>query len=149
MNIVRWDPFGELDTIHDELNRLFGRTFGAVEPSRQPVRGGWMPALDVFETDDRYVAKMDLPGIEPDDVEVAIDDATLTVSGHREFERETDEQGYHRVERRYGSFTRSIALPQTVDAEKVEASFDRGVLTITIAKTAKAKTRRVEIRDVA
>lgn len=149
MNIVRWDPFGELETIHDELNRLFGRTFGPIEPGRQTVRGTWMPALDVFETDDKFVAKMDLPGVDRDDVEVSIDDSTLTVSGEREFERETDEKGYHRVERRHGSFTRSIALPQTVDADRVEATFDRGVLTVEIAKVAKAKARKVDIRAVA
>lgn len=149
MDIVRWDPFGELTSIQDELNRLFGRTFGIAEPSRRSAQGGWMPALDVFETEDKLVAKMDLPGIDPDQVEVSIDDATLTITGSREFERETDEQGYHRVERRFGSFARSIALPQTIDAEKVEASFDKGVLTVEIAKSEKTKTRRVEVKAVA
>ena len=132
MDIVRWDPFGELDSIHDELNRLFRRSFGAIEPSRRTVANGWMPALDLFETDDKVVARMDLPGIDPKDVEVSVEDASLTVTGSRKFEQETDEEGYHRVERRFGSFTRTIALPASADADRVEATFNRGVLTIEI-----------------
>ncbi|MFM8944630.1 MAG: Hsp20/alpha crystallin family protein [Actinomycetota bacterium] len=149
MDIVRWDPFGELDSIHDELNRLFRRSFGAIEPTRRTVANGWMPALDLFETDDKVVAKMDLPGIDPKDVEVSVEDASLTVTGSRRFEQETDEQGYHRVERRFGSFTRSIALPASADADRVEATFSRGVLTIEIAKTEKARARKVAVKDVA
>ena len=144
-DLVRWDPFSDLVSIQDELNRLFGRTFGS-ELTRRSAAGSWMPALDVFETQDKLVAKMDLPGVDPKEVEVSVEDSTLTVSGTREFTQETDEQNYHRVERRYGQFSRSITLPQTVDAEKVEASFDKGVLTIDIPKTEKARPKRIEVR---
>ncbi len=144
--LVRWDPFRDLVSIQDELNRLFGRTFAGVETTRPAATGSWMPSMDVYETEDEIVAKLELPGIEPDDVEVAVEDSTLTVSGSRAFANEVREESYRRVERRYGSFTRSITLPQTVDAEKVRAAFDKGVLTIEVPKVERAKPRKIEIK---
>jgi HSP20 family protein len=143
--LVRWDPFRDLVSIQDELNRLFGRTFTGSESMRPAASGSWMPAMDVFETEDRIVATLELPGIEPKDVEVSVEDSTLTVSGTRDFTSETNEENYHRVERRYGSFTRSISLPQTVDMEKVGARFDKGVLTIEVPKVERAKPKKIEI----
>jgi HSP20 family protein len=105
-----------------------------------------MPAMDVFETEGAIVAKLELPGIEPGDVEVSVEDSTLTVSGKRELSSETNEENYHRVERRYGSFTRAITLPQTADVEKVSASFDKGVLTIEVGKTERSKPKKIEIK---
>jgi HSP20 family protein len=151
-DITRWDPFRDLVSIQDELNRLFGRTFGseprpgAAELTRAGATGSWVPPLDVFETGDKLVVKVELPGIEPDDVEVSVEDSTLTVSGSREFHQETEEQNYHRIERRYGAFSRSLRLPQTADAENVDARFDKGVLTIDIPKREEAKPRRIEIK---
>ena len=144
--LVRWDPFRDLVSIQDELNRLFGRTFTGGESMRPSAGGAWMPAMDVFETEDKIVARLELPGIEPNDVEVAVEDSTLTVSGKREFSSETNEENYHRVERRYGAFTRSIALPQTADVEKVDASFDKGVLTIEMPKVERAKPKKIQIK---
>lgn len=144
-DIVRWDPFANLETIQDELNQLFGRTFGRLEPLRRGD-GGWMPALDVFETESEIVAKVDLPGIDPKDVEVTVEDGMLTVKGSRASESETEDRGYHRIERRYGSFARSIGLPSSADAGKVDATFDRGVLTIRVAKTPASQARRIEIK---
>jgi len=146
--LVRWDPFRDLVGIQDELNRLFGRTYSGGEPMRPSAAGAWMPAMDVFETEDTIVAKLELPGIEPGDVEVAVEDSTLTVSGKREFETETNEENYHRVERRYGSFSRSIALPQTADVEKVSARFDKGVLEIRVPKAEREKAKKIEIEAV-
>jgi HSP20 family protein len=144
--LVRWDPFRDLVSIQDELNRLFGRTYTGGEALRPTAAGAWMPAMDVYETGDTIVAKLELPGIEPGDVEVAVEDSTLTVSGKREFE--TNEENYHRVERRYGSFTRSISLPQTADVEKVNARFDKGVLQIEVPKSERAKPKKIEIEAV-
>jgi HSP20 family protein len=144
--LVRWDPFRDLVSIQDELNRLFGRTFTGGESLRPTATGSWMPAMDVYETDSSIVAKLELPGIEPGDVEVSVEDQALTVSGTREFPSETNEQNYHRVERRYGSFTRAIALPQTADVEKVSASFDKGVLTVEVPKLERAKPKKIEIK---
>jgi HSP20 family protein len=143
--LVRWDPFRDLVSIQDELNRLFGRTFAGGESMRPTATGAWMPAMDVFETEDEIVAKLELPGIEPNEVEVQVEDSTLTVSGKREFSSETNEENYHRVERRYGAFTRSIALPQTADVEKVAAKFDKGVLTVEVPKVERAKPKKIEI----
>jgi HSP20 family protein len=144
--IVRWDPFRDLVSIQDELNRLFGRTFAGVEPTRQTAAGSWMPSMDVYETDDKIVATVELPGIDPKDVEVEVENSTLTVSGSREFSSEVKEENYHRIERRYGSFSRAIALPQTVDTDKVAASFDKGVLTVEVPKIEKAKPKKIQIK---
>jgi HSP20 family protein len=144
--LVRWDPFRDLGSIHDELDRLFGRTFDGVEPRHVAAAGSWMPAMDVYETDDKIVATFDLPGIEPGDVDVSVEDSTLTVSGKRETSNEVKEENYHRVERRYGSFTRSLALPQTADTENVEARFDKGVLTVEVAKAEKARPKKIQVK---
>jgi HSP20 family protein len=143
--LVRWDPFRDLVSIQDELNRLFGRTFGGVEPMRPGASGSWMPSMDLYETQDKIVAKLDLPGIDPGDVEVSVEGSTLSVSGKREFVTETDEENYHRVERRYGSFTRAITLPQTADTEKVVATFDKGVLTVEVPKVEEAKPKKIRV----
>ncbi len=144
--IVRWDPFRDLVSIQDELNRLFGRTFSGFEPLRPAAAGAWMPSMDVYETDDKVVANVELPGIDPADVEVSVEDSTLTISGKREFSSEIDEESYHRIERRYGAFSRSITLPQTVDTDKVEARFDKGVLTVEVGKTEKAKPKKIAVK---
>lgn len=145
--LVRWDPFRDLVSIHDELNRRFGRTFDGTESLRPTAAGSWMPSMDVVETEDRIVATLELPGIEPEDVEVSVEDSTLTVSGSREFSDEVKEENVHRLERRYGSFTRSIRLPQTVDTDGVEASFDKGVLTIEVPKVEQAKPRKIQVKE--
>jgi HSP20 family protein len=119
--LVRGDPFRDLVSIQDDLSRLFGRSDTGAEPMRRTTSGSWMPSMDVFETEDRIVAKLELPGIEPDAVEVSVEDSTLTISG---------------------SFTRSITLPQTVDTEKVEAAFDRGILTVEVPKVERRSRRR-------
>jgi HSP20 family protein len=143
--ITRWDPFRDLVSIRDELNRLFGRTYDGEDPTRSIESGNWVPALDVYETPDKVVATVELPGIEPKDIEVAIEDSTLLVNGSREFSQQRDEQNFHRIERRYGTFSRAIRLPDTADAERVEARFDNGVLTIEGPKREEAKPRRIEV----
>jgi HSP20 family protein len=148
-DITRWDPFQDLDSIQDELNRLFGRTFSGSDKTRPGVAGGWMPALDVYETADKVVVSAELPGLEPKEVEVSVEDSTLTIRGQRRFEQETDEQNYHRIERRYGSFARSIRLPQTADADTIEARFDKGVLKIEVPKREEAKPKRIEVKATA
>ena len=144
--LVRWDPFRDLVSIQDELNRLFGRTFSGVEPLKASASGTWMPSMDVFETEDRIVATLELPGIDPDAVEVAVEDSTLTVRGAREFADEVKEEHVHRLERRYGAFARAITLPQTADTEKVEARFDKGVLTIEVPKVERARAKKIQVK---
>lgn len=105
-----------------------------------------MDAGDGYETDDKVVATLELPGIDPADVEVVVSDSTLTVTGKREFSSEAKEENYRRIERHYGTFTRAVTLPQTADPERIEATFDRGVLTIEVAKAEKARPRKVQVK---
>ena len=145
-SLVRWDPFRDLVSIQDELSRLFGRTFGGSEVLRPSAGADWTPSMDVYEAEDQIVATLELPGIEPDNVDVSVEDSILTISGRREFSDEVKEESYHRVERRYGSFTRAITLPQTADTEKVNADFDNGVLTIEVGKAEKAKPKKIQVK---
>jgi HSP20 family protein len=146
MAIVRWEPFRELSTLQNEMNRLFNTAFDAPAPGN----GGsalrrWMPAMDLVETDDHFVLRADLPGVNEDDVKIEFEDGTLTVSGERKAEHESKNEGYYRVERAFGSFSRSLTLPQGVDAEAVTAHFDHGVLEVRIPKPEQRKPRRIEI----
>jgi HSP20 family protein len=142
----RWDPFRDLLSIQNELNRLFGRTYAGGDPGTGST-GSWVPPLDVYESRDRFVVAVELPGIEPDDVEVSVEDSTLTIRGQRElFYKDASDDGFRRIERRYGQFTRTLTLPATADAEKVEASFDKGVLTIEVPKREEAKPRKITVK---
>jgi HSP20 family protein len=145
MAISRWDPFRDLMSIQNELNQLFGRTYGGEAGER--VRGAaWAPPLDVHETADRFVITVELPGLGPDDVEISVEDNVLTLSGERRFYDERSENDFHRIERRFGSFARTLTLPSTADAEGIEASFDAGVLTISVPKREEAKPRKIEVK---
>jgi HSP20 family protein len=146
MAIVRWEPFRELSTLQSEMNRLFNSAF---DTPTGPGNGGaarrWMPAMDLVETKDDFVLRADLPGMTEDDVKIEFEDGTLTISGDRKSEHETKNEGYYRVERAYGSFSRSLTLPQGVDPERVSASFDKGVLEVRVPKPEERKPRRIEI----
>ena len=143
MALVRWDPMRELDSLQGDMNRLFDRFF----EGRAPNGGGrrWIPAMDLVETHDALVLRGDLPGMSEEDVEIEIKDNVLTVSGERKAQHEEKGEGYHRVERAFGSFSRSLSLPRGVEADKIAASFDNGVLEVRIPKPAEAKPTRVEI----
>jgi HSP20 family protein len=143
MAIVRWDPIRELDSLQGDMNRLFDRFFEGRAPNGGARR--WIPAMDVVETQDHLVLRGDLPGLSEDDVDIEIKDNVLTISGERKAEREQKGEGYHRVERAFGSFSRSLTLPQGVDAERVDAKFDNGVLEVRVPKPAEAKSTRVQI----
>jgi HSP20 family protein len=145
MTIVRWEPLRELGTLQNEMNRLFNTVFDAPAPANSGTLRRWMPAMDLVETDDHFLLRADLPGLSEDDVKIEFEDGTLTVSGERKAEHESKGEGYVRVERAVGSFSRSLTLPQGVDAEAVTASFDRGVLEVRIPKPEERKPRRIEI----
>jgi HSP20 family protein len=143
--VERWDPFRDLMSIQNEINRLFGRTYGGAE-SGTGATGTWVPPLDVFESQDKYVVAVELPGIEPGDVEVSVEDSTMTIKGHREFfYKDANDESFRRIERRYGQFTRTLTLPTTADVEKVDAKFDKGVLTIEVPKREEAKPRKITV----
>ena len=146
MAIVRWEPFREFTTLQNEMNRLFNTVFDAPAPGN----GGstmrrWMPAMDLVETEDHFVLRADLPGMKEDDVKIELEDGTLTVSGERKAEHESKNEGYYRVERAFGAFSRSLTLPKGTDAERVAASFDRGVLEVRIPKPEERKPKKISI----
>ena len=145
MTIVRWEPLRELNSLQSEMNRLFDTVFEHPSRASGNVLRRWMPAMDLVESADHFVLRADLPGMSEEDVNLEFEDGTLTVSGERKSEHEEENEGFHRVERSFGAFSRSLTLPQGVDADAVTASFDRGVLEIRIPKPEQRKPRKIEI----
>jgi HSP20 family protein len=143
MALVRWDPIRELDSLQGDMNRLFDQFFDGRASNATSRR--WVPAMDLVETEDHLVLRGDLPGLTEEDVDIEIKDNVLTVSGERTAQHEDTAEGYHRVERSFGSFSRSLTLPHGVEPEKVEAKFENGVLEVEIPKPAEAKSTRVQI----
>jgi HSP20 family protein len=144
MAMSRWDPFRDLMSIQSELNQLFGRTFGG---EGERVRGAdWVPPLDVHETSDRFVITVELPGLGPEDVDISVEENVLTLTGERRFYSDRSDDEFHRIERRYGTFVRSLTLPATADASAIETSFDAGVLTVTVPKREEAKPRKIQVK---
>jgi HSP20 family protein len=146
MALIRWEPVAELNSIQNEMNRLFNTFFEQPAPGRG--NGGarrWMPAMDLVETADHYVLRADLPGLSDEDVNVQLEDNMLTISGERKAEHGSEQEGYYRLERAFGAFSRSLTLPDGVEPDGVQADFDRGVLEIRIPKPAQKKPRQVQI----
>ena len=143
MALVRWDPVRELDSLQGDMNRLFDRFF------ERPGNGGadrrWIPAMDLVEKDDHLELRADLPGMSEDDVHIEIKDGVLTISGERTAEEEETREGYRRFERAFGRFTRSVALPDGIDANDVQANFENGVLEVRIPKPKETEPTRVQI----
>jgi HSP20 family protein len=146
MNIVRWDPFREIDGIQARLNRMFGdRPFRTFEGEEAPF-ADWAPAVDIQETDKEYVVKADLPEVKREDVKVEFEDGVLTVEGERKIEKEEKDKKFHRVERAYGKFVRRFALPTEVDGGHVSAEFKEGVLNIHLPKAINAKAKAIAVK---
>jgi len=146
MSIVRWEPMRELSSLQAEMNRLFNTVFET--PSTGGGDGGlrrWVPAMDLVETTEHFVLRADLPGMSEGDVKIEIEDGVLTVSGERKAEEETAQEGYYRIERSFGSFSRSLTLPKGVNTDNVVANFDRGVLEVRIPKPEQVKPKRISI----
>ena len=144
MALVRWEPMPELTTLQTEMNRLFNTFFDEGGNGRERGRR-WAPAVDLFEREDSLVLKADLPGLGEDDVKIEVRDNVLTISGERQAEFGDKQNGYYRVERAFGSFSRSLTLPEGVDADRIGASFRNGVLEVTIPKPEQKQPRRIEI----
>jgi HSP20 family protein len=143
MALVRWEPMRELNALQGEMNRLFNSFFD--EEGGNGARRRWAPAVDLVEREDSLLLKADLPGLSEDDVQIEVRDNILTISGERNAEHEDKQNGYYRVERSFGRFSRSLQLPSGVDPGGIQASFDRGVLAVTIPKPEERKPRRIEI----
>ena len=142
MTVVRFEPLRELSSLQSEMNRLFNTVFDT--PNAGATRR-WVPAMDLVETDDAFVLRADLPGMTQDDVKLEVEDSVLTVSGERKAEHEAQQEGFYRLERAFGAFSRTLTLPKGVQADAVTASFANGVLEVRIPKPEQTKPRRIEI----
>jgi HSP20 family protein len=143
MALIRWEPVRELQTIQHEMNRLFGSYFDSPGDGESVRR--WVPAMDLVEEGDHFVLRADLPGVSEDLLSIELEDNVLTISGERGSVREERKDGYYRLERAAGPFSRSLTLPEGIDPESIEANFDNGVLTVRIPKPEERRPRRVAI----
>ena len=136
MSVTHSDPLANLRFFEDAFNRLL---------SEPRASRPWSPAVDIFETEDELVLKADVPEVELKDIDVRVENQTLTLSGERKFEKDDNSKGFHRIERSYGSFVRSFAVPNTFDTDKIGAGFKNGVLTVTLPKKETAKPRQLKV----
>src|SRR6201987_839712 len=141
--LTRWDPFREFSTLQDRMNRLFQQSYGDREEAL--TTSTFAPAVDVYEDEHNVTLKIEVPGIDEKDIDVRIENNTLSVHGERKFEKEEKEENYRRVERQYGSFTRTFTLPNTGNPEQVSADYDKGVLKVKFAKKAEAKPKQIKV----
>jgi HSP20 family protein len=145
MPIVRWDPFQELNLITSRMNRLFQDTYGQGSTEENLTTSSFVPPVDIYEDEHNITLKIEVPGIEQKDIDVRLENNTLTVRGERKFEKEEKEENFHRVERRYGSFFRAFTLPSTVDPDSVSADYDNGLLKIKLGKKAEARPKQIKV----
>ena len=153
MAIVRWDPFREFTHLPDRISRVFSDAYGhlgsGVDESLM-TSGTWLPPVDVFQNDDKeLVLKAELPDMSREDIEITVDNSTLTIKGEKKLSSEVKEEHFHRMERRYGTFSRSFSLPRTVDPTKVAAEYKNGVLTLRLPLREEAKPRQIKVEVAA
>lgn len=146
MSIIRWKPFHEAEVLQREMNRFFSDYWGGRTPAEEVITGSWTPAVDIFEDADHFQVAVALPGLTQSDVKVNIENNVLTISGERKLENEDKRDKYTRIEQFYGSFTRTFTLPNTIDAGKVEAKMDKGVLLVTLPRREETKPRAIEVK---
>src|SRR5438552_18800692 len=147
MSINRYDPFRDLRTLQQEVNRLFTGNLPRSFDDEGIARGAWSPSVDIYENKDHIVLEAELPGMKLEDFDLSVENNVITLRGERQFEKKDESDIYHRVERSYGSFTRSFTLPQTVSAEGATADYSNGVLRVTLPKREETKARRIEIKS--
>lgn len=145
MSITRYNPFQQVQFLQDEINRLFSTNASAAWDDQGLGRGVWNPHVDIYENKDQIALEVELPGMNKEDIQLSFENNVLTLSGERRFEKKAEEQNYHRVERVYGTFTRSFTLPNTVSGEGITAEYRNGVLYLSLPKKEEVKARRIEI----
>ena len=143
--LTRWDPLRTTATLQDRMNRLLRESLNPEGPEEALTTTGFAPPVDVYEDEHDFTLKIEVPGVEERDIDVRIENNTLIVHGERKFEKEEKEENYRRVERQYGSFTRSFTLPNSVDPGQVSAHYDKGVLKINLGKKAEAKPKQIKV----
>jgi len=146
MALIRWDPFREMSSLQERMNRLLAdyRTrspFGEEEMAQ----GAWIPAVDIYETKESIVLNVELPGVTKEDIALEVKDSTLTIKGEKKLEKNVKEENFHRMERTYGAFTRAFTLPSTVQQDKVKAKFRDGILEIMLPKAEEAKPKQIKV----
>jgi HSP20 family protein len=142
--ITRFDPFREINALHNAMTRAL-QTAGASTGDELTTTGSFVPAVDIYEDENSISLRLEVPGMKQDDLDIRLENNTLTVRGERKFEKEEKEENFHRIERRYGTFTRSFTLPNTVDTESVSADYKDGVLEIRLAKRAETKPKQIKV----
>jgi HSP20 family protein len=147
MAITRWDPFREVVALQNRMNSLFGNLNNETE--NPLTTASFVPAVDVYEDEKKVVLKLEVPGIEEKDLDVSVENHTLTVKGERKFEKEEKEENFHRIERRYGSFYRAFSLPSTVDTENIAAKYEAGVLKLELKKKPEAQPKQIKVNIAA
>lgn len=146
MNLVRWNPFRELDDVSNRLNAIFGRIPPGVEPGREMLAvSDWTPSVDISETDTAYLIKGEIPGVKKEDIKVTIEKGMIIMRGERRHEKEEKGEKFHRIERSFGSFMRSFRMPEDADESRVKAEFKDGMISVTLSKSEKAKNKPKEI----
>ena len=141
--LTRWDPFREFSTLQDRMNRMFRDSYGDREEAL--TTSTFAPPVDVYEDEHNVILKIEVPGIEEKDLDVRVENNTLTVHGERKFEKEEKEENFRRVERQYGTFTRSFTLPNTVDTDSIQANYEKGILKLQLAKKSEAKPKQIKV----
>ncbi len=144
MDITRWDPLRDITNLRDEIDRLFDSFFGRT-PAMVEREMMWYPAINLEETEDKFIVKAELPGMSKEDIKVQVTEDGILISGERKFEKEEKGKTYHRVEMAYGKFQRAIAFPAPVEPDKAKASYKDGILVIEVPKSEKAKPKEIEI----
>lgn len=146
MTITRYDPFRDLRNLQEEVNRLFTGNVGRSFDDEGIARGSWSPSVDIYENKDQIVLEAELPGMKREDFDLSVENNIITLRGERHFLKKDETDNYHRVERAYGSFTRSFTLPNTVSGEGASADYRNGVLRVTLPKREETKARRIEVK---
>jgi HSP20 family protein len=145
-DLVKWEPFWEVSRLRREMDHLWEDFFGPGPRAMRPWTEEWLPAVDVAETSDKVTVKAEVPGMDPKEIDLSLVGDLLTIKGEKKSEREEQKESYHMVERSYGSFSRALRLPAAVDADKIEARYDKGVLTITCPKKEEVKPRAITVK---
>ena len=147
MAIVRWEPFRDLMSLQERMNRMFDESYRGRQSAGEEwaLGGSWAPAVDIYEQNGSIVLQAELPGLDPKDVDVRVENNVLTLRGQRKLDETVNKDNYHRVERSYGSFTRSFTLPSIVDTEKIQANYKDGVLRLTLPTKEEAKPKQIAI----
>ena len=145
MSIIRWEPLRELSSLQNEMNRLFNTVVDTPGGNAGAPMRRWVPAMDLVESEDQFLLRADLPGMKQEDVSIEFEDNVLTISGERRSEHQEEREGYQRVERAFGAFSRTLTLPKGIDPEAISAGFENGVLEVRIPKPEESKPRRITI----